>query len=135
MGGLVIAFRGDLGAGKTVLAKGIARGLGVEDEVTSPTFTVVSEYQGRLRLHHIDAYRLSGPDDFIEIGGEDLLFDREAVCLVEWSERIAAVLPPGSVDFELAVLPDGSRRARIAGRALEAILAADGGAGEGGKSR
>ncbi|MBL8967721.1 MAG: tRNA (adenosine(37)-N6)-threonylcarbamoyltransferase complex ATPase subunit type 1 TsaE [Spirochaetaceae bacterium] len=121
-GGLVIAFRGDLGAGKTVMAKGVARGLGIEDEVTSPTFTVVSEYEGRLRLHHMDAYRLSGPADFAEIGGEDLLADRGALCLVEWSERIEAALPADAARIELSVLPNGTRRARIEGAALEGLL-------------
>lgn len=119
----MIAFRGDLGAGKTVLAKGIARGLGIEDEVTSPTFTVVSEYEGRLRLHHIDAYRLGGAADFMEIGGEDLLADRGAVCLIEWSERIASVLPAGTAIIDLVVKPDGRRLARIHGEQLEDMAA------------
>ncbi len=104
------------------MAKGIARGLGVEDEVTSPTFTVVSEYEGRLRLHHVDAYRLLGPADFEELGGEDLLADPGGVCLVEWSERIEAALPPDAAFVELSVLPDGRRRARAWGEALERIL-------------
>jgi tRNA threonylcarbamoyladenosine biosynthesis protein TsaE len=121
-GGLVIAFRGDLGAGKTVFAKGVGRGLGVEDEVTSPTFTIISEYEGRLRLHHIDAYRLSGPEDFSEIGGEDCLADPGGISLVEWSERIEASLPRDACRLELSVLPDGSRLARVEGASLEAAV-------------
>ena len=120
-GGLVIAFRGDLGAGKTVMAKGIGRGLGIKDEVTSPTFTILSEYEGRLRLHHMDAYRLSGPLDFEEMGGEEILADRGGVSLIEWSERIAPALPPFTESIEIHVLPDGSRRTLVEGPCLEAL--------------
>jgi len=104
------------------MAKGIARGLGVGEEVTSPTFTIVSEYEGRLRLHHVDAYRLSGPEDFASVGGEELVDDSGGVCLVEWSERIAAALPPDAAVVELALAPDGGRLARVSGEALEAML-------------
>ncbi|MDA8425271.1 MAG: tRNA (adenosine(37)-N6)-threonylcarbamoyltransferase complex ATPase subunit type 1 TsaE [Treponema sp.] len=121
-GGTVVALRGDLGAGKTTFAKGVARGLGVDDEVTSPTFTVVSEYSGRLRLHHIDAYRLSGGEDFASVGGEELFADPDGLCLVEWSERIAEALPPDAVSVELTVRPDGSRDLRLQGAALEELL-------------
>jgi tRNA threonylcarbamoyladenosine biosynthesis protein TsaE len=121
-GGLVIALRGGLGAGKTTFAKGFAKGLGVEDEVTSPTYTIVSEYEGRLRLHHIDAYRLSGAEDFASVGGEELLTDGGGVCLIEWSERIAEALPSDSVSAEFEVLGDGSRRLSIEGEALEELL-------------
>lgn len=113
------------------MAKGIGRGLGVTDEVTSPTFTVLSEYEGRLRLHHMDAYRLSGPDDFREMGGDEVLADRGAISLVEWSERIGAALPPGTESMELHVLPDGARRVLVEGPFLEAA-ARDFQAGRGG---
>jgi tRNA threonylcarbamoyladenosine biosynthesis protein TsaE len=118
----VLALRGGLGAGKTTFAKGFAAGLGVEGEVTSPTYTIVSEYEGRLRLHHIDAYRLSGPEDFDSVGGEDLLADAGGVCLIEWSERIAGSLPPEAAVAEFKVLEDGCRLLRIEGAALEALL-------------
>ena len=121
-GGTVIALRGGLGAGKTTFAKGFARGLGIEDEVTSPTYTIVSEYEGRLRLHHIDAYRLSGAEDFDSIGGEDLMADSSGVCLVEWSERIEAALPQDVAVADFAVEADGSRLLKIAGSGLEALL-------------
>lgn len=91
--------------------------------MTSPTYTIVSEYEGRLRFHHIDAYRLAGPEDFSEIGGEELLADRGAVSAVEWSERIEAALPRGAATVELSVLPDGSRLMRVSGKELEDILA------------
>jgi tRNA threonylcarbamoyladenosine biosynthesis protein TsaE len=122
-GGTVIALRGGLGAGKTTLAKGIARGLGVEDEVTSPTYTIVSEYEGRLRLHHIDAYRLSGSEDFALSGGEDLLDDPGGICLVEWGDRVAASLPDDAALADLTVLGDGSRLLRLEAPSLERLIA------------
>jgi len=125
-GGLVVALRGGLGAGKTTFAKGFARGLGINEEVTSPTYTIVSEYEGRLRLHHVDAYRLSGPEDFDSVGGEDLLSDSCGVCLIEWSERIAAALPSDAAVAEFEVLDDGRRRLRIEGAALEGLIPAQG---------
>jgi tRNA threonylcarbamoyladenosine biosynthesis protein TsaE len=104
------------------MAKGLARGLGVEETVTSPTFTIVSEYEGRLRLHHIDAYRLTGPEDFWSLGGEELLADPGGVCLVEWSERIESALPDDAAIVELALPPGGGRLARVSGEALESAL-------------
>jgi len=121
-GGSVIALRGGLGAGKTTFAKGVARGLGIDDEVTSPTFTVVSEYVGRLRFHHIDAYRLSGSEDFASVGAEELVADPGGLCLVEWSERVAESMPPDAIRVELSVQSDGSRELRLAGAALEELL-------------
>ncbi len=121
-GGSVLAFRGDLGAGKTTMAKGIAAGLGIVDEVTSPTFTIISEYEGRLRLCHVDAWRLGGPSDFDEIGGFDMVSDPETLLIVEWSERLGNTLPEGSAIVEMKVLPDGSRTIRIQGAWLEDIL-------------
>lgn len=103
------------------MAKGIGRGLGIEDEVTSPTFTVLSEYEGRLRLHHMDAYRLLGPEDFAEMGGEEILADPGGLSLIEWSERIDAALPPSTESIELRVQADGSRLALVEGRMLESI--------------
>jgi len=110
-----------LGAGKTTLAKGLARGLGIEETVTSPTYTIVSEYEGRLRLHHVDAYRLGGAEDFESIGGGELLADSGGVCLIEWSELIEAALPAHASVVELLPLPEGGRLARVSGE-LEAML-------------
>ena len=121
-GGTVIALRGGLGAGKTTFAKGFARGLGVSEEVTSPTYTIVSEYEGRLRLHHVDAYRLSGSEDFESIGGEDLVADEGGVCLIEWSERIEGALPARTAVADIAVEADGSRVLRLEGAGLEALF-------------
>ncbi len=86
--GDVIAFRGDLGAGKTALTRGIAAGLGIQESVTSPTYTIVNEYlSGRLPLFHFDMYRLHSADDLFDIGWEDYL-ERGGVCAVEWSENV-----------------------------------------------
>ena len=86
--GDIIAYRGDLGAGKTAFTRGLARGLGCREQVTSPTYTIVNEYlSGRLPLFHFDMYRLASSDDLWSIGWEDYL-DRGGVCAVEWSENV-----------------------------------------------
>ena len=90
--GTVIAYRGDLGAGKTAFTRGLARGLGFTDMVTSPTYTIVNEYlSGRLPLFHFDMYRLASAEDLWDIGWEDYL-DRGGVCAVEWSENVRDAL-------------------------------------------
>lgn len=90
--GTVIAFTGDLGAGKTAFVRGLARGLGVRERVTSPTFTIVNEYEGgRLPLFHFDMYRLGSADELFDIGWEDYLA-RGGVCAVEWSENVSDAL-------------------------------------------
>ena len=96
-GGRVVAFTGDLGAGKTAFVSGMARELGVEERVTSPTFTIVNEYEGgRLPLFHFDMYRLDSADELFHIGWEDYLA-RGGVCAVEWSENVAGAIEPDAV--------------------------------------
>ena len=90
--GDVICMYGDLGAGKTLFAQGIASGLGIDESVSSPTFTIVNEYMGRIPFYHFDVYRISDPDEMYEIGFDEYLFG-EGVCLVEWAELIEDVLP------------------------------------------
>ena len=86
--GSIIAYTGDLGAGKTAFTRGLARGLGCDDRVTSPTYTIVNEYlSGRMPLFHFDMYRLGSSDDLFDIGWEDYLL-RGGVCAVEWSENV-----------------------------------------------
>ena len=100
--GGVVAFTGDLGAGKTAFVSGMARALGVEERVTSPTFTIVNEYEGgRLPLFHFDMYRLDSADELFHIGWEDYLA-RGGVCAVEWSERVDEALPEGAVFITFA---------------------------------
>ena len=96
-GGLVVAFTGDLGAGKTAFVSGMARALGVEERVTSPTFTIVNEYEGgRLPLFHFDMYRLDSADELFHIGWEDYLA-RGGVCAVEWSENVEEAIENDAV--------------------------------------
>ncbi len=90
--GTVIAFTGDLGAGKTAFTRGLAQGLGIDQRVTSPTFTIVNEYEGgRLPLFHFDMYRLESSDELFDIGWEDYLA-RGGICAVEWSEKVSDAL-------------------------------------------
>ena len=111
--GAVVAYRGGLGMGKTAFTRGLARGLGFPGRVTSPTFTIVNEYEGgRLPLFHFDMYRLSGADDLFDIGWEDYL-DRGGVCAVEWSEQVEEALPPGTVTVTIDRCPDSPDRRRI----------------------
>ena len=108
--GAVVAFTGDLGAGKTAFVRGLARGLGIRDRVTSPTFTVVNEYEGgRLPLFHVDLYRQGCADELFDIGWEDYLA-RGGVCAVEWSERMEELLEPGTIRVDLRRGEDESRR-------------------------
>ena len=112
--GTVIAYRGDLGAGKTAFTRGLARGLGITEPVTSPTYTVVNEYlSGRLPLFHFDMYRLACAEDLWDIGWEDYL-ERGGVCAVEWSENVAdAMEAPIWVTIEKT--GDESRRITLEG--------------------
>ena len=112
--GTVIAYRGDLGAGKTAFTRGLAQGLGCTDMVTSPTYTIVNEYlNGRMPLFHFDMYRLASSDDLWDIGWEDYL-DWDGVCAVEWSESVSDALEdPLLVTIEK--LSGDSRRITIEG--------------------
>ena len=115
--GDVIAYFGDLGAGKTAFTRGLAQGLGITDPVTSPTYTIVNEYlSGRIPLFHFDMYRLSSSDELFDIGWEDYL-DRGGVCAVEWSENVRDALPPDAVTVTIARCPenDGWRTITIEG--------------------
>ena len=100
-GGEVILLSGDLGAGKTTFTKGLALALGVKETVTSPTFTYVKEYEGRLPLFHFDMYRLKDSDELFEIGWEDYL-ERGGVCAVEWSENVKEAFLPGTIYVDIA---------------------------------
>ena len=99
--GAVIAYTGDLGAGKTAFTRGLARGLGLTDRVTSPTFTIVNEYEGgRLPLFHFDMYRLGSSDELYDIGWEDYL-SRDGVCAVEWSEIVDDALEEDAIRVDI----------------------------------
>jgi len=118
--GTIIAYRGDLGAGKTAFTRGLSRGLGCREQVTSPTYTIVNEYLGgRLPLFHFDMYRLRCADDLFDIGWDDYL-ERGGICAVEWSENVAeAMEDPITVTIEKT--GENSRRIIIEGSEQNAL--------------
>lgn len=104
--GQIFALLGDLGTGKTIFAKGLAAGLQIREPVSSPTFTIVQVYDdGRLPLYHFDVYRIADPEEMDEIGYEDLFYG-EGVCLVEWAELIAELMPEHTVWIRIEKDPD-----------------------------
>ena len=110
--GAILAYEGDLGAGKTAFTRGLARGLGATEQVTSPTYTIVNEYlSGRMPLFHFDMYRLGSSDDLWDIGWEDYL-ERGGVCAVEWSENVADAME-GAIRVRIEKLGEDSRRITI----------------------
>ena len=112
--GAVIAYRGDLGAGKTAFTRGLARGLGSSEQVTSPTYTIVNEYlTGRMPLFHFDMYRLHSADDLWDIGWEDYL-ERGGICAVEWSENVAEAMED-PIFITIEKLGEETRRITIEG--------------------
>lgn len=110
--GDVIAMQGTLAAGKTTITKGIALSLGVEDTITSPTFCLISEYQGKMPLYHMDVYRLDGADDFVGLGTDDMIYG-EGVSIIEWSEKIMSELPAKTILLKITPQTDGSRLIEI----------------------
>jgi tRNA threonylcarbamoyladenosine biosynthesis protein TsaE len=107
--GAVVLLEGPLGAGKTVLAKGIARGLGVREQVISPTYTIISEYSaGASRLYHVDLYRIEGRDQMENLGLEDILRGN-GVVIVEWGEKLEPGLAGAHTVVTIAIAPDGGR--------------------------
>ena len=119
--GTVIAYRGDLGAGKTAFTRGLAKGLGVKERVTSPTYTIVNDYLGgRMPLFHFDMYRLGSEDELFDIGWEDYL-DRCGVCAVEWSENVWGAMEDAIV-ITITRLDEDTRKIDIEGGDLIADL-------------
>jgi len=115
--GSVIALKGGLGAGKTCLVKGIACGLGITEIVTSPTYTIVSEYSARLNgeiipLYHIDAYRLNGDEDFENTGAGELM-GGGGIAIIEWSERVPRSIPADAITIEIEITGPQSRLFRV----------------------
>ena len=112
--GTILAYRGDLGAGKTAFTRGLARGLGCREAVTSPTYTIVNEYlSGKYPLFHFDMYRLASSDDLFDIGWEDYL-DRGGVCAVEWSENVADAME-NAIVVTIEKLGEDSRKITLEG--------------------
>ena len=116
--GIVIALIGNLGSGKTTFTQGFAKGLGISENVGSPTFKLVSEYDGQKgKLIHVDAYRLEGIDDFMNIGGEDILATPKAIILIEWGDKLESILPPDAIriSFERVLDVENERLISIKG--------------------
>ncbi len=111
-GGSVVAFYGDLGAGKTAFVRGMARGMGIDSRVNSPTFTIVNEYIGERELYHFDMYRLGSADELFDIGWEDYL-SRGGVCAVEWSENVSEAFEGDEIVVKIEKLSDTGRKISI----------------------
>lgn len=110
--GTIIAFKGTLAAGKTTLTKGIAEALEIDEVITSPTFTLISEYEGRLPLYHFDVYRLDSVEDFLNLGSEEMMYG-DGVCAIEWSEKIEAALPNDAIIIDIEILTPETRKITI----------------------
>ncbi len=107
--GDVLAMRGTLAAGKTTITKGIAKALGVTDNITSPTFCIISEYEGaKMPLYHMDVYRLDNAEDFINLGVDDLIYGN-GVSIIEWSEKIQSELPKKTITVQITPNEDSTR--------------------------
>jgi tRNA threonylcarbamoyladenosine biosynthesis protein TsaE len=117
--GLTVSLSGGLGAGKTVFARGFARGLGIDEAVTSPSYPIIQEYRGRLVLHHMDWYRLGSADEVLDTGAGELL-DGDGVCLVEWPERAPELLSGAGLAVTISILPEGGRRLSLRAQAGQA---------------
>ena len=110
--GDIIAMQGTLAAGKTTITKGIAQALGITETITSPTFCLISEYEGTMPLYHMDVYRLDGTEDFINLGTDDMLYG-DGVSIIEWSEKIMDELPSTTIVLKITPLDDGTRLIEI----------------------
>ena len=110
--GDIIAMQGTLAAGKTTITKGIAQALDISEEITSPTFCLISAYYGKMPLYHMDVYRLDGTEDFINLGVDDMLYG-DGVCIIEWSEKIMDELPKNTIILRILPQDDNSRKIEI----------------------
>ena len=110
--GDIIAMQGTLAAGKTTITKGIAQALDISEEITSPTFCLISEYYGKMPLYHMDVYRLDVTEDFINLGVDDMLYG-DGVCIIEWSEKIMDELPKNTIILRILPQDDNSRKIEI----------------------
>ena len=109
-GGEVLLLHGELGAGKTHFVKGLAKGLGIDDVVTSPTFALHNAYCGRLTLNHFDFYRIEDSEEVAILGLDEIFYDKRAVAAIEWSENIKELLPQGCIDVTIEKLGEDIRK-------------------------
>ncbi len=110
--GDIFALRGDLGCGKTILAKGIAKGLGIEDNITSPTFTLMEVYSAEVPLYHFDLYRIESEDELDNLFFEEY-WEGDGVSVIEWAERAGERLPESRINIDIEYIDDSRRRIRI----------------------
>ncbi|HBB28274.1 MAG TPA: tRNA (adenosine(37)-N6)-threonylcarbamoyltransferase complex ATPase subunit type 1 TsaE [Clostridiales bacterium] len=107
--GTVICLEGDLGAGKTTLTQSIAKGLEIHDYVTSPTFTIIKEYNGRLNLYHMDAYRLDSEDEMYDLGYDEYI-NSDGVCIIEWASKIKGLIPKSAINITININYENNNR-------------------------
>lgn len=108
----VITLRGDLGSGKTVFTKGLAEGLGIKDNITSPTFSLMEIYEGEVPLYHFDLYRIENPDEFTNLSFEDY-WEGDGVSVIEWPERAGNMLPEKRIDIIIEYIDENRRRITV----------------------
>ena len=113
VGGEVLLLKGDLGAGKTHFVKGLARGLGIDDVVTSPTFALHNSYDGRLTLNHFDFYRIEDSEEVEILGLNEFFYDKNGVAAIEWSENVASLLPKRCIAVTIDKLDDETRKITV----------------------
>jgi tRNA threonylcarbamoyladenosine biosynthesis protein TsaE len=112
--GDIVALRGELGAGKTTLIQGIAKGLGIRDWVTSPTFTIINEFKGAVNLYHVDLYRIDRMEEALEVEIEEY-FEKGGVTVIEWAEKIKPLLPDKTIEINMDIISDNKREIEIKG--------------------
>lgn len=110
----VIAMTGDLGAGKTTMTKSIAKGLEIKDHITSPTFTIVNEYEGRVKLYHFDVYRIGDIEEMYDLGFEEYIYS-DAVSIIEWANLIEEILPEDKININITSLDEEKRIVTLSG--------------------
>ena len=115
VGGEVLLLNGDMGAGKTHFVKGLARGLGIDEVVTSPTFALHNSYGGRLTLNHFDFYRIEDSEEVAILGLDEFFYDKQGVAAIEWSEKVAELLPKHCITVTIDKIDDNTRKITISG--------------------
>jgi tRNA threonylcarbamoyladenosine biosynthesis protein TsaE len=123
--GDVVSLGGDLGAGKTTLVQGIAAGLGVEDPILSPTFTLVRQYRGRFPVYHLDVYRLERVQDVLDLGVDEMV-EEGAIVAVEWGDAVGSLLPQGHLQVELGMDQPEAAAGEGEGELRRLVLSSDG---------
>ena len=110
-GGEVVTLSGDLGAGKTTFTQSLAKAMGIDEPITSPTFTLMNQYQGKkLKLYHFDMYRIEDIDEILETGLTEYFGNKDAVCVIEWAENIKPLLPKNKIEIQIEKLDENSRK-------------------------